>query len=62
MVLRWVGSLTMVALGLSVALAITRSYAHPIDTTDIDRLLDVCIGLVEAGFGAIVGLLGGKNL
>jgi len=62
MVLRWVGAITLIALGIALALALVKAYTPIADRSGLDRLSDLCLGLVEAGFGAIVGLLGGKNL
>ena len=62
LVLRWVGCLTVLALGVALAVALVRTYAPPENTQALDRIFDGFFGLGELGFGAIVGLVGGKNL
>jgi hypothetical protein len=49
--------LTLVSLGVSVALVFS-----PNPSDDTRRLVETCSTTFKMGFGAVVGLLGGKTL
>jgi hypothetical protein len=49
--------LTLVSLGVSVYLAI-----RPDPSEEVKRLIETCSTTWKLGFGAIVGLIGGKAL
>jgi uncharacterized membrane protein YczE len=51
--------LTVLSLGVSVYLAIAYS---PAPSEEIKRLIETCSTTWKMGFGAIVGLIGGKAL
>ena len=49
--------LTILSLGVSLALAL-----WPSQSDDVKRLIETCSTTFKMGFGAVVGLIGGKAL
>ena len=50
-------ALTLVSLAASILLALSAP-----QTDEVKKLIDACSTMYKAGFGAILGLLGGKVL